>query len=764
MGQVWLAEQTAPIQRQVALKLIKVGRYDDSVLQRFYAERQALAMMDHPSIAKVFDAGATPDGQPYFVMEYVPGQPITDYCDRNRVKIRERLELFVKVCEGVQHAHQKAIMHRDLKPANILVIEVDGKAVPRIIDFGLAKAASQQIDGQTMFTQAGAWVGTPGYMSPEQADPSVLDVDTRTDVYSLGAVLYVLLTGFLPVETKDRRKRRFEEFLLRLRDEDPPRPSTRVGKDKGSSKTAAEVRSTEPKHLVSQLRGDLDRITLKALEKNRAHRYGSPTELAADLRRYLNHEPVSAVPASALYRFQKYVRRHRLAVAIAATLVLLGAAFVGSQQVQIRRVSLERDRANQERDRANRIANFMSDMFKVSDPRESRGNSITARDILDKASTDIARGLARDPDVQSQMLLLMAHTFTNLGLYSRARELAQQALDTRIRYLRPDDPKTLESMSMLGLCFQNEGHFTEAEKFQAQALAGERRVLGPEDAMTLRTMDELGYTWHQQGRYVEAEKLHREVLEIQRRILGPEDRQTSTTMSMLALDISRQGRYPEAEKLHRETLELRTRVFGTDDPFTLIAMSNLAQVLHSEKRYAEAEKLEREELERDRLIYGPEHPNTLRTMDSLSNEVSAQGRNMEAEKMKRETLAIQRRVLGNDSPQTILTMSNLAALLDDEGHYAEAEKLERETLERERRILGPKHPETIDSIYDLACYTARNGKREETLSLLQEAVDNGYSNPLMATDPDLKSLHGDPRFATIVAHAKKHNALAQEKQ
>ncbi|HXY02134.1 MAG TPA: serine/threonine-protein kinase, partial [Terriglobales bacterium] len=287
MGQVWLAEQTEPIHRQVALKLIKVGRYDDSVLQRFYSERQSLAIMDHPSIAKVFDAGATPDGQPYFVMEYVPGQPITEYCDRKRLKIRERLQLFIRVCEGVQHAHQKAIIHRDLKPANILVVEVDGKPVPRIIDFGLAKAASPQLDGETLFTQVGGWVGTPGYMSPEQADAGRVDVDTRTDVYSLGVVLYVLLTGFLPFETK---KQRFEEFLRRLREEDPPRPSTKVSTEKESSKATSEARGAEPKQLVSLLHGDLDWITMKALEKDRNRRYGTPSELATDIEHYLRHE------------------------------------------------------------------------------------------------------------------------------------------------------------------------------------------------------------------------------------------------------------------------------------------------------------------------------------------------------------------------------------------------------------------------------------------------------------------------------------------
>ena len=520
MGQVWLAEQTSPVRRQVALKLIKAGMYDEALVQRFQSERQSLAIMDHPAIAKVFDAGATSQGQPYFVMEYVPGLPITEYCDQKKLKIRDRLELFIQACDGVQHAHQKAIIHRDLKPANILVIEVDGKPVPRIIDFGLAKATTPQVAGESIFTQMGHFVGTPGYMSPEQADPTLQDIDTRTDVYSLGVVLYVLLTGLQPFETRQRQKQPLEELLRKLREEEPPRPSTKVSTDRDTSAMTADARGTEPRQLVTILRGDLDWITMKALEKDRARRYGAPSELAADIRRHLNHEPVDARPASASYRLRKYARRHRVAVGVVAGLVLLLAAFSVLQALQLRRITRERDRATRERDRATRITDFMTGMFKVSDPSEARGNSVTAREILDKASNDMQKGLAKDPEVQSQMTQVMASTYTNLGLYPRAHELAKHALDARLSLLGQDDPKTLESMAQLGWILNSEGHYVEAEKTERQALDGERRILGPEDPLTLETMSNMSYVVQGQGDFGQGEKLAREVIAAGTRRLG----------------------------------------------------------------------------------------------------------------------------------------------------------------------------------------------------------------------------------------------------
>jgi len=441
MGQVWLAEQTSPVHRKVALKLIKAGLYSESALRRFLAERQSLAIMDHPAIAKVFEAGATSEGQPYFVMEYVPGVRITEYCDNKKLRIRDRLELFIRACEGVQHAHQKALIHRDLKPANILVAEVDGKPQPRIIDFGLAKSLTPYAGGDLGQTRFGAFVGTPGYMSPEQADPGTLDVDTRADVYSLGVILYELLTGSLPFDTTEWKKLRLEELLRRLREDDPVSPSTRVASNQPISSLAAQARGTQLTQLARSLRGDLDWITMKALDKDRNRRYGSPSDLAADISRYLNNQPVVARPASTAYRLQKYVRRHRYAVGFASILVLLITGFAILQTIQLRRTTRERDRAN-------RITAFMADMFRVSDPGEARGNSVTAREILDKSSKNIGSGLSKDPELQAQMMDIMGVVYDNLGLYSRAEALAQHSMEILRKTNGPEDPQPLESKTI----------------------------------------------------------------------------------------------------------------------------------------------------------------------------------------------------------------------------------------------------------------------------------------------------------------------------
>jgi len=839
MGQVWLAEQTLPVRRRVALKLIKAGMYDDSALRRFQSERQSLAIMDHPAIAKVFDAGATPDGQPYFAMEYVPGVAITNYCDEKKLKIRDRLELFIRACEGVQHAHQKAIIHRDLKPANILVVEVDSKPMPRIIDFGLAKTLTPYFSGESMNTLAGSFVGTPGYMSPEQADPGIQDVDTRTDVYSLGVVLYELLTGFLPFDAAQWKKVPLEELLRHLREEDPPRPSTKVSTGRDASASNAHARGTEPPQLVSALRGDLDWITLKALDKDRNRRYGTPSEIAADIRRYLKNEPILARPASAGYRLRKYVRRHRVGVTAAAGLFLLLAGFAALQAVQLRRITRERDRAD-------RVAQFMTNMFTVSNPSESRGNTITAREILEKASKDINTGLSQDPELQASMLDLMGRVYSHLGLYGRAQELLSPAVEIRRRVLGPRNPDTLWSMvnlanalsdqakypeadklyeevietgrsvgaparrrviaamNNLALNLRDEGRIADVEKMQREVVETLRRSVGPEAPDTLTAISNLALTVRTQAHFADAVNLDRQVLEARRRTLGPDHPDTLRSAANLALDLlDEQGHETEAEQLIRPTLEAQRRIVGPEHPDTLVSMDALSDTLLQQKKFAEAETVTRQELEILRRTRGPEHPRTFRAMNNLATVLDLEGNHAEAarqfrelweiqrrvsgpehsdtllsetnlsaallgtkqlgeaEKLARDALASERRVLGDENSLTLDQMSILSKILQQSGRSTEAETLLRETKEHQSHVYGIDNPKTALSTYTLATWAALRGDREKALGLLRQAIDHGLEPATiqgMEKDPDLKSLHGDPRFTAIVADASQRVA------
>jgi eukaryotic-like serine/threonine-protein kinase len=753
MGEVWLAEQKQPVRRRVAVKLIKAGMDTREVVARFESERQALALMDHPAIAKVLDAGSTPQGAPYFIMEYVAGVPITAYCDNHRLSTRERLQLFIHVCEGVQHAHQKAIIHRDLKPSNILVMEVDGRAAPKIIDFGVAKALAQKLSADTIFTRVGALVGTPEYMSPEQANSSGEDIDTRTDVYSLGIILYELLAGAPPIEL---RKIAFEEFLRRLREEEPPKPSTKFRmQDPATSTDIAHKRHTASPELAKQMRGDLDSIALKALEKDRSRRYASPSDFAADLGRYLHNDAVLAVPPSAAYRARKFARRYRgpIFTACAFALVLFVAAIVSIRQSI--RANSEAKRANGEAAVAQAVNDFLqNDVLAQASASTQAGPSskpdphLEVRTALDRAAARIGGKFDRQPEVEAAIRATIGETYTDLGLYPEARKQLEKALELDRRALGTENPKTLRTMDRLGRVLHLQSDDPEAEALLVKTLEVQRRVFGSGHPDVLFSMTNLGTVYAAEGKYAQAEALLTQALEIQRRVLGPENRSTLASMNNLGLVYYSQGKYAQAEALDGRTLEIKRRVLGPEHPTTLNSMNNLARDYESQGKYARAETLYRQVLDIRRRVLGPEHPDTLLSMDNLANSYFDQGNWVQAEPLHEQALTFASRVLGPETPDALLPMNNLALDYELEGRHKEAEALHSQNLAIRRRVFGSEHPFTLTVVAGFASMYERQGKYALAETYAAQALA-GRRRALGSEHPDTMTSTADLALAYL---------------
>lgn len=717
MGEVWVAEQEKPIQRRVALKLIKAGMDTRQVIARFESERQALAMMDHPAIARVFDAGEAEDGRPYFVMEYVQGIPITTYCDQNRLTTQERLELFKRVCDGVQHAHQKAIIHRDLKPSNILVAVQGEAAVPKIIDFGVAKATAQSLTERTMFTELGMMVGTPEYMSPEQAEMTGQNVDTRTDVYSLGTILYELLVGALPFDSKELRKAGYDEIRRRIREVDPPKPSTRLSTMGEASTVLAQKRRTERPALIRQIRGDLDWITMKTLEKDRTRRYGTPSDLAADIDRYLHHQPVVARPPSTLYKGKKFVRRHRFGVCVATAIAILLVAFSVVTAMQSRRIARERDRANQEAETSRQVSDFLVGLFEVTDPEQGQGRDISAREILDRGAQRVAMELGEQPVVKATMLNTMGKVYRNLGLYDKSLDLVQEGLDIRQKMFPEDSGEVADSLSMLGVVKMDKGDYAVSETLMLRALDVQRKALGPENLVVAESLNNLGSLHFVTGDWKRAEQDFREAMALHRKLLGNEKLPLATTLNNLAMVLSRQEKYVESDALYRESLAIRRKLLDGDHPQIAQSVNNIAMNYLRQRKYAEAEPMFLEALDINRKALGDVHPVITSNLNNLALVYLNQGQLDKAEDYFRQCLEMDRKVYGENHPQLAQSLQNLGTALWREKKFREAEESLRQAIAVKKLTFPDTHWEiaTTKNMLGGCLLEAKNYRAAEPL-------------------------------------------------
>jgi serine/threonine protein kinase/lipopolysaccharide biosynthesis regulator YciM len=748
MGEVWVARQTEPVSRKVALKLVKTGMDSKAVLARFNQERQALALMDHPNIARVFDGGMTPNGQPFFAMELVKGLPLNRFCDENRLTLHSCLELFVLICQAVQHAHQKGIVHRDLKPANILVTTVDGKPVPKVIDFGVAKATAGKLTDEAVSTQFGSVVGTLEYMSPEQAGLSGEDVDTRADIYSLGVILYEILTGLRPIDASRLKNAAVLEMIRIIREEEPPRPSTRLSTD-ASLPALAAMRQTEPRRLMSMLRGELDWVVMKCLEKQRERRFETASALARDIQRYLANEPVEARPPSARYRLGKLLKRNKGAV-IAASLVLVSlvAGVLGTSLALIRARAAERlsshrlvqvevaqaatlkalgesesarKKAETAEIQSKSVADYLVDIFEKPDPNAD-GRLVKLADVLDKAVAKLEGDKNMAPVVRARLQNSLGRAYFSLGLSDKAIPLLRSSCATYEANLGLDHPDTLDALYnlsyILGLAGQNE----EGIQISKRVLERDMVLHGPEHMSTLLMLGQLGSRYFDSGRLAEALEASEAALAGQRKLKNFDPAILANTMTNLAMAYRAVGRTDDAIRLQEESIGILTEKKGADHAETLLAKSFLARAYRTAGRFDEAVALLRDSLTKMREKYGPEHPRTLRVQSDLGTLYRIIGKHVEALTLHEDLAQISRRVF-QDNPDRILDAdSSLALTYVEVFRRDEAIQLMRSVVERARTTPGVSRDTLSWAVYDLGVTLRQAGRAGESIPCFEEAA------------------------------------------
>ncbi|MCO6042748.1 serine/threonine-protein kinase [Aeoliella sp. ICT_H6.2] len=740
MGVVFMAEQAEPLQRTVALKIIKPGMDSRQVLARFDAERQAVSMMDHPNIAKVLDAGTTDNGRPYFAMELVRGVPITEYCDEKQLPLATRLNLFLKVCQAVQHAHQKGVIHRDIKPTNVLVAEYDNHPIPKVIDFGVAKATALCLTDCTLFTETGQLIGTLEYMSPEQAGLNQIDVDTRSDIYSLGVLLYELLTGMLPFDGKRLHAAVFDELLRIIRDETPPIPSTRLSTAKGLSAIAAN-RSSDGKKLIQLVRGELDWIVLKSIEKDRNRRYASANGLAADILRYLNNDTVQACPPSRLYQFRKAIRRNRGPVIVASLLLL--TLFIGVVGTTIGFLRAERARQAEASQRHNAesreaearvVLDFVRNkILAAAGPQGTDGGlgrEVTLQEAIESSVTDIESSFSDQPIVEARLRATLSKAFSDLGETAKAIEHEERAYLLFQTYLGRVHPDTLKTMGNLAVSYAAAGRRNEALELQRRTLALQKTELGPLHKDTLWSMDALANRYDEAGMHGDALSLREKSFELQRNHLGLGHPATLVSMHGLANSYETFGRHEKACKLREDTLAQQEITLGPDHRLTLLTMNNLANSYSHLGRNSDAAMLRERTLALTRNKLGPSHPDTLRVMGNLATSYFNLNRHSESLQLREETLMLDKARLGSDHPSTWRDMHNLATSYTALGLYDDALKLHEATLEFQRAQLGSDHPDTLMSMWGVASSLADLNRNLEAWPLIDECLKRSEGKPI----------------------------------
>jgi serine/threonine protein kinase/Flp pilus assembly protein TadD len=758
MGTVFRAEQTEPIHRPVAVKIIKPGMDSGLILARFERERQALAIMDHPNIARVLDAGTTQTNRPYFVMELIDGVPITRFCDEHRLTLRGRLELFIPVCQAVQHAHQKGIIHRDIKPTNVLVGTYDGRPVPKVIDFGIAKAIDVKLSDRTLSTAPNSVIGTPEYMSPEQAEPDQLDIDTRSDVYSLGVLLYELLTGTTPLGPARRSGAGLLDLLRRLREEEPPRPSTRVDTT-AELPTVAANRGVEPRKLSGLVRGDLDWIVMKCLEKDRTRRYATANALARDVERYLNVEPVEACPPSRRYRLRKFARKNRNLLAAAGAFVLLLAAGAAvSTWLAVRATAAERlaneeraqavaekDRADEEKGRADEQAavaeavnNFLNqDLLIQVSPEHAPERDLKLRTVLDRASQKLEGRFPNQPLVEAKLHTTLSAAYQSLGELARAEHHARRAYELYLDKLGPEGRHTVGAMNNLATALFDQRKHVEARDLYEKTIPLERKVFGPEDKITLASMSNLAGTYATLGQLEEARKLLEETLTIQKNVLGQGNRYTLTTMSNLAAVYKGLKQPDKALKLYQETVELQGKHLKPGDPQAITTKLNYAELLVVQGEYPEGLRLRRATWEAAQQALDPDHPVRMNALKAFAASLWLTEHYEESLQRFEELLKVQRAQnppsKGLDDTLRILAWYTAIAPDPKARNPKRAIELAKEFKDHAPEKGGRWHT------LGVVCY--RGGEYEQAITALEKAEELDAGKQLGYTAPFLAMAH-----------------------